>query len=49
MRSSNRWLKINSNGRMSKTMRKKLTPKTLFYDRFVYIEVNLLIREHLLI
>jgi hypothetical protein len=46
MRPSNRRLKINSNGKMLKTMRMRLTPKTLFYDRFVYIEVNLLIREH---
>ena len=46
---SNKRLKINNNGRMSKTMRMRLMPKTLFYDRFVYIEINLLIREHLLI
>ena len=49
MRPPNRWLKINSNGKMSKTMRMRLMPKTLFYDRFVYIEVNLLITEHSLV
>lgn len=49
MRPSNRWLKINSNGRMLKTMKMRLTLKTLFYDRFVYIEINLLIKEHLLV